>query len=629
MAGLEHVDAILDSAIAQQQAGALETAEALYRQVLDAEPDNVDALNLLGLLLQEDGRLEEAIALLERAIVLDPDFPDAHANLARGLNLARRADDAHAAARRATDLDPDLAEGWQQLGLACLSLNQSQAALDAFHEAERLTPELIAPRLGVAQAAMRLLDHAAVIDALSEVLAEEPDNLEALSNMAIALVGTDRFEEGAAMARHAVALNPDNTSAKFALALSLFKLRDDIETLESICQSMLEIDPNNIDCLIMLGGARTWRGAFDEAKAIYHQILDLQPSHPDAKSLLAALRAESGEEDDISAYRTTLDDTAQLPLHRASAGHALARILERDGDYDGAFAADLEANQITAAEMAAGEKAKHMTQFQRYLSWAPTAFTPALFERFKPLGHRSDMPVFIVGMPRSGTTLVEQILSSHPEVFGGGERSDLEHIMARLAKGTSPSVPTEWDLTRIAAETEAHISALRAIAPGASRFVDKMPDNILFMGQIAMLFPNARFIVCRRDLRDICLSCFTTFFPLTLPWSNSLEDCGDRAAGTMALLDLWRRVLPARMIEVQYESLVADLESESRRLIDFLGLEWDPACLDYQQNKRAVSTASYMQVRQPIYDRSIGRWRRFEKHLGPLLEKLKGLVPED
>ncbi len=242
-------------------------------------------------------------------------------------------------------------------------------------------------------------------------------------------------------------------------------------------------------------------------------------------------------------------------------------------------------------------------------------------------GDLSDVPVFIVGMPRSGTTLVEQIASSHKLVFGGGERDDIDTILTVLGRDQTTGLPAEWDPASVHREAAAHVSRLRELAPSASRVIDKMPDNILWLGQIARLFPQARVVLCRRDPRDQSLSCFFQDFreEMTL-WTNDLADCGFRARQIDRLVQHWRKVLPLKMLEIEYETLVSNLEAESRRLIGFLGLEWDPACLDFHKTERTVQSASYWQVRQPLYATSVGRWRHYRSHLGPLLNELNGLV---
>jgi hypothetical protein len=190
--------------------------------------------------------------------------------------------------------------------------------------------------------------------------------------------------------------------------------------------------------------------------------------------------------------------------------------------------------------------------------------------------------------------------------------------------------PAAWNRTSVRREALAYVQRLQSAGGEALRIVDKQPDNILCLGQIAVLSPQARIVVCRRDPRDVGLSCFFQYFrDDSLVWADDLADCGFRAREIDRLMQHWRQVLPSRILEIQYETLVANLESESRRLIDFLGLDWDPACLSFHETERTVLTASHWQVRQPLYTSSVGRWRHYQHHLGPLLQELEGLVPAD
>ncbi|HTB47436.1 MAG TPA: sulfotransferase, partial [Acetobacteraceae bacterium] len=245
-------------------------------------------------------------------------------------------------------------------------------------------------------------------------------------------------------------------------------------------------------------------------------------------------------------------------------------------------------------------------------------------------GHPSEEPVFIVGMPRSGTSLVEQISASHKLVFGAGEQTEMFAILTALEFENGNHHPALWNRTSVRREAMAYVQHLRELGGGAVRVIDKQPDNILCLGHIAVLFPRARIVVCRRDPRDVSLSCFFQHFrdgPLV--WTDDLADCAFRAREIERLTEHWRTVLPIPVLEVQYETLVANLETESRRLIDFLGLEWDPACLAFHETQRTVMTASHWQVRQPIYARSAGRWRHYRNHLGPMLQEFEGWVAAD
>jgi tetratricopeptide (TPR) repeat protein len=627
MPHLFDIEQSLETAIGHQQTGFWREAEELYRQVLAADPDNVDALNLLSVIAQDTGRYAEAVDLLGRALAIDPDFAEALTNQARVLDFLRRPEEALKASTRAVELDPDLGEAWQQLGLANVRLSRGADALNAFRKAEALLPDSIDVQAGLAEAAKLMADHAAVADALQSVLAARPDDVNALIDLGIAFNELKRTDDATPLLRHALELSPDNPHALIALAVALHRQQADAEELVAICRRALDLVPNSVDVQVLKGSALTWLGRFDEAKDAFERVLCLRPDHEEARSFLASLVTDVGGEQDLTMLRTRIEDTHLTALNRAAAGHMVGRILERASDYDGAFEAYDRGNRIMSERVRETGKQFDRAELQYYVDWAISAFTADLFAKQQPYGDPSELPVFIVGMPRSGTSLVEQILSSHPAVFGVGERKDMELILQRITLRGSRADPAQWEPTLARVEVAQQIAALREMAGGAMRVTNKIPDNILVLGQIALLFPNARVIMCERDPRDVGLSCFTSFFSEELPWSTNLDDIGFRAMSIKRLLEHWRRVVPLRMTEVRYENLIANQEAESRRLIDFLGLEWDPACLNFQNNKKGMATASYWQVRQPLYDTSIGRWKHFERHLQPLLKRLSPNVP--
>jgi hypothetical protein len=323
-----------------------------------------------------------------------------------------------------------------------------------------------------------------------------------------------------------------------------------------------------------------------------------------------------------------LADEARTVRDRVAAGFTLGRVCDRHDAYDEAFAAFALANQLLREDRNAHGTVFDRDKFCDLVTQQIAAVTPPAFVATAGWGDPSEVPVFVVGMPRSGTSLVEQIAASHKRVFGAGERMEVFGILSALEEGEVDRPPVKWDRAAVRREATAYVRKLQEIGDGAIRIIDKQPDNILALGQIAVLFPRARVVVCRRDLRDVGLSChFQYFRDDPLVWTDDLADCGFRARQIERLLDHWRAVLPIPVLEVQYERLVANLETESRRLIDFLGLEWDPACLSFHETDRAVMTASRWQVRQPLYSSSAGRWRHYRRHLGPLLRELEGTVP--
>ncbi|HEY2111931.1 MAG TPA: sulfotransferase, partial [Dongiaceae bacterium] len=302
---------------------------------------------------------------------------------------------------------------------------------------------------------------------------------------------------------------------------------------------------------------------------------------------------------------------------------ALGKAYEDLGRHDEAFASFREGKRLKR-KLAPFDEAAMAARFESL----QRVFTPALMAAACGQGSESDLPIFVVGFPRSGTSLVEQILASHPQVHGAGEVGYLDQIAASLRASTAPELPyPEYVAYLGAAEFralgDAYVAKLRALAPAAGRITDKLPENYLNIGLIHLALPRARIVHVRREPLDVCVSCFAINFFAGLPYTSDLGELGRVYRRYLELMAHWRRLLPAgAMLEVQYEEVVADLEGQARRLLHHCGLAWDPRCLTFHETQRPVRTASVNQVRQPLYRSSLERWRRYERHLGPLIEAL-------
>ncbi len=393
----------------------------------------------------------------------------------------------------------------------------------------------------------------------------------------------------------------------------------DIASAILCCQGALTLNPNEASLWNDLGRCFLAVGNFDKAIESFRRALGIDPDLADAYRNLALCRKLPADGPGM-ARSVALAARAALPAEdRAAAYFAVGKALDDAGRHDEAFVAyDLANLLYRAARAAAGDRfdaAALACQVNRSIA----VFTPGFFATVGNWGNPSNVPVFVVGLPRSGTSLVEQILASHSRILGAGELRDIGEVAAQLGPVDAP-----WTQAMVRQAADAHLGRLNRLGNGAARVIDKLPDNIFMLGVIATLYPSARVIFCRRDPRDVGLSCyFQKFSAGSLTFSYDLADCGRRIRETERLAAHWRRVLPLRCMDIHYEALVADLEGETRRLVEFLGLGWEPGCLDFHRTARVVQTASSWQVRQPLYHRSVGRWRNYKRHLRPLLAELK------
>jgi Sulfotransferase family len=323
-----------------------------------------------------------------------------------------------------------------------------------------------------------------------------------------------------------------------------------------------------------------------------------------------------------------MPDEANLkPEKRIMLHYALGKAYDDLKEWERAFPHFIEGARIKRERLAYDANAD-AARTQRIVALIDSDFV----SRLRGAGDPSEVPVFVLGMPRSGTTLTEQIIASHPEVYGAGELNELMDIVQQPTVGLAfrpfpdnlenltPEILTAWG--------QAYVGRLRERAPTARRITDKMPANYLALGLIPLLLPRAKIIHVQRNPADTCVSCFTRLFNRHQDATYDLAELGHHYGLYARLMDHWRRILPAgSFLEVQYEDIVADTEYQARRLIDFCGLEWNSACLAFHKNKRSVRTASVTQVRQPIYNSSVHRWKHYEKFLEPLLASLGEYAP--
>lgn len=386
-----------------------------------------------------------------------------------------------------------------------------------------------------------------------------------------------------------------------------------------------EVDRENIEAFMRLATLYSDRGRFEDARHAYERAIDRMPAASGAHYGLATLKKFTPDDPQLAQMRGLLESNDLPSGDEAVVCFALGRALDQIGDLEGAMQSYTRGNRLK----------RELTDFDIRTERANTeqiirAFDDRVFEMFEGRGDPSELPVFVVGMPRSGTTLIEQILDSHPQVFGAGELNDLWRIVSRVGEWLPAGGRLPEDVAAVdpAAWKELggrFVRRIQRYSPDSVRIVDKLPFNYTLAGIIRLMLPNARIVHCVRDPRDTCLSCYLTSFQNDRGFTCDLGDLGETYRLYWRLMDHWRTVLPGGFHEVRYERVVDDLESEARALVGHLGLDWSDECLRFFDNPRMVTTASMTQVRMPVYGSSVGRWRRYGAYLDPLLEKLGDL----
>jgi len=604
----------LDSGMSHHQAGRLAEAEAIYRRVLAEQPNNARALHLLGTLAGQCGRFDMAADLIRQVIRLNPDSADAHHNLSLAMRNLGQFDESVAAARRAVRLDPKHADAYLSLGNTLTRMGKLDEAIAAFSKAIECRPRWAMPRLSLGQLFHEQGRFEEARSAFQQVAHFEPNNSDAHNCLAMSLADLQRLHEAAKALDRAAALSPDSALTHEARGTILLRSGHGAKAVDCFRRA-LEIAPEWPSGWINLGQALRQIGRFTEAADCFRKLHALRSGAVQASILMAGVAA-SADAAEIGRLTASLNDPQTSIADRAALGFVLGKMLDEADRFDEAFEHYARANSLLLQMRHAAGERYDSDQFAHRVDDLIAAFTPGFFARTRGWGEPSDLPVFIVGMPRSGTSLVEQIASSHPDIFGAGELTDIGDIATSL--NLAQCRPAQ-----VSDAARKHLDRLRVLGGSASRVIDKMPPNVEHLGLIATLFPSARIILCRRDPRDTCLSCFFQRFIAGNLFSFDLTQCGRHHVHTDRLIAHWLKVLPLQILQIQYEDLIGDLEGQSRRIVNFLGLPLNPACLDFHRTERTVQTSSAWQVRQPIYSRSVSRWRNYERHLAPLFQALE------
>ncbi|MFA6283338.1 MAG: sulfotransferase [Desulfurivibrionaceae bacterium] len=688
------IEQALQLATQHHGAGRPAQAEMLLRQILQAQPGHPFALHLLGVIAHQAGKTEEAVRLIGQSIGQLPTVGQFHSNLGEMCRILKRLDEAVAHGEKAVALDPASATAHSNLGVAyydCKKLDKAEACQQ---RALILNPNL-APALNNMGSILRdRKDKEGAIGYYRRALAAAPQHLESISNLGAVLTETEQPEEAVKVLLQAIRLHPGYAEAHCNIGTTFLVLEQFDKATAGFTRA-LALKPDYPEAYLGLARVRQEHKELHEAEALVQKALALAPEKPEAYSLLGEIYAESGYPDKAEqAYARALERNPDLLSGHLGTGHLLmeqGRMEAAEASFRHSLSLDpanlgprlalaqvkkvKEGDENMTALVQAAEKLDTMLETRAMtlhfalgkcyddtkqydlamvhflqgcrLKRKRTQYDPVdndkvrqniceffsreTIERLRGEGCPSDLPIFVLGMPRSGTTLTEQIIASHPLVHGAGELPDLLALAAKPKEGGIDGYPlslagiTKQELKELG---QRYVDGLKARQPEAKHITDKMPANFNCIGLIHLMLPNAKIIHVKRNPVDTCLSGFTRLFNKSQYHSYDLAEIGRYYRNYAILMEHWRKVLPAgSFYEVQYENMVADHESEARALLAYCNLPWDDACLDFHKTKRNIRTASVTQVRQPIYTSSVERWRKYEAHLGPLLAALGDLVP--
>ncbi len=573
--------------------GRYDEAEAIANQVLTKNPKQAQAHYVLGLVAYMRKKYPQAIEAFNKAAKLTPGNPVIFSNLGESLRRSGEPKKALAAFKRCVSIHPGFNMG--MMGIAnCLSdLKRNDEAMKVFQR----------------------------------LLAGNPSFAPAYHYLGAHLARNEQYKQALPLLRKAVALRENYADALMTLASTLENL-DQVDETVTIYEKLLEQNPDNIGVLLNLGNIRKTQGKSIEADQLFERVLELDPENLAVQYSIS--HSKSGKDvDDVEMMEQRFDDPDLSDDQRRALHFTVGKYYDDQGDSGRAFDHFKQGNDMDD-RIPPYEAEKFSKGVDRIIE----VFSEKLFKARYGMGAESEVPVFIVGMPRSGTSLTEQTLASHPQVFGAGELKNIGEIQRILQKRTQgkmafPESIRALDPVAACSLGERYLKEIETLAGSKefARITDKMPGNTSNLGLIALLLPRAKIIHCMRNPMDSCFSCYSRNFGSVISYTRKLEDLGQHYSDYRRLMDHWHKVLPIEIFDLRYEDMVADHEGMSRKLLDFCGLEWNDACLEFQKTERRVKTASTMQVRQPIYSTSVAKWRQYEAQLQPLFSALGKWAP--
>jgi tetratricopeptide (TPR) repeat protein len=598
---------VLSIALARQGKDSLQALQTAARLL----PDDAGAHNNLGNAYGRLGRLDEAVANYRHALLLSPQFAEAHNNLGHALLDLQLPNEAALSFRRAIELKAGYAEAHDNLGSAMLELRHPEEAIASYRRAIAIDPQFCEAHNNLGNALLELGSVEGALASYRRALEINPQFAEAHNNLGNVLRGLGQLDDAEASYRRALGVNPYFAEAYRNLGIAL-RLQGRTTEAQDSCRRALELQPQSAATYAVLAESSADQGNFAEAAELFERAVSIEPESPAIWSGIVRLRKMTSADQAWLRQAQRLAERGLPPDQEIALRYAMGKYFDDVQDFEQAFANFRRANELSKLRRDPYDG----TQLAKIVDLAICAYDAGWLSRPRQAPLESARPIFIVGMLRSGTSLAEQILASHPAVFGAGELTFWNNAVASYQICPLSAEASDAALPGMAA---AYLRLLQRLSNDAPRVVDKMPTNFPFLGMIHAALPNARIIHLQRNPADTCLSIYFQQFESTVSYANDFEDLAHYYIEYLRIMRHWRSVLPGNVIlDVPYEGLVDHQEAWSRRMLEFVGLSWDPSCLDFQKTRRTVITASKWQVRQAMTRSSVGRWRNYENYIGPL-----------
>jgi tetratricopeptide (TPR) repeat protein len=635
------------------RAGRAASAETWLRALEAQFPGELNCLWLLGVALLEQDKIEASITTLERVLAAAPDFLDARVDLARAYRRDGRPGKAREEVRRVLEAMPQHHRAWLAYGDALVDLEKYQDAGVAFERARLTDPQRT--RIEAAGAALLADERRKAEELFREVLREDPSHVAALCGLAAlslaadraqdaerllrhalrqsahlplayrglgpALVQLGRLKEAEAAARYLEKIEPESPQTWVTIASVATRLMRQEEALEAY-ERAAQLKPDEVGLRMSAGHVQKTLGRRRDSEASYKAALQMDPGRGEAYWSLADLKNYTFSDEEIAAMQRLLAGEKGQRSNEAQLHFALGRAFEQRQDYEQAFAHYAQGNALRRLDAPFD-----IEGFERRSARIRAFFDAGFFAARSGSGDGSPAPIFIVGLPRSGSTLIEQILASHGQVEGTMELPNILNMVGQFddlaaTRDGYPETVARASVPQLTALGRRYLEETAPLRTGRERFTDKLPNNFSHIGLIHAALPRATIIDARRHPMDACFSTFKQHFAEGQTFSYDLIDLGRYYRCYLSLMDHWDRVLPGRVLHVQYEELVREPEANIRRLLEHCGLPFESACLDFHETRRPVRTASAEQVRQPLYSSGVGYWRHFERQLEPLRQTL-------